>query len=153
MPIPYQYIDSGSRKVTDNVDLETETFIGLDMPLRKSELSGSMGYFESTSYQIDAIRENVGNIISTQKGERIFKPNLGINWNGYLFELVTPEMIQRLKDEIRTTIVQHMPTVKVQTINVNDRSNDAEVLLYIQLVVEYKGQNIVVQRRIGSPRA
>ena len=153
MPIPYQYIDSGSRKVTDNIDLETETFIGLDMPLRNSEISGSIGYFESTSYQIDAVRENVANIISTQKGERIFKPNLGINWNQYLFEQVTPELLIKLKEEVRTTLIQHMPYLKITAINIDDRSNDAEVLLYINLVIHYKNQNIVVTRQIGSPRA
>ena len=44
-----------------------EVFIGIDLPFHKS--NGKEGYFASTKFTIDAVKNNVKALLSTKKGE------------------------------------------------------------------------------------
>ena len=69
-------------------DNNTDIFIGLDLPIRKSE--GKEGYFASTSTTIEAVKNNIRNLLNTHKGERLMQPNMGIGLRKYLFQQLTP---------------------------------------------------------------
>ena len=64
-------------------DRDDNIYIGIDLPFRKSE-SGE-GYFASTSTTIDAVKNNVRTLLSTDKGERIFQPNLGVDLRRFIW--------------------------------------------------------------------
>lgn len=141
MAIPYRLVDSSSRVVHTNDDMELESFIGLSMPLRNSELTGSIGYFASTSYTVDAIKENVKNILSTHKEERIFRPSIGINWNKFLFQQIDANLIDGLKNEIRTSILSWMPFLKIRKLEVErDGETSDDNFLFVKLIIEYKNE-------------
>ncbi len=140
MAIPYRLIDSSSRKVHTSNDIEQESYLGLSMPLRNSEITGSIGYFESTNYTLDAIRENIKNILSTHKKERIFRPSIGVAWNKYLFQPVTPQLLNSVKAEIRSAILQWMPFLKLQSIQLDREEEGEGVLIYIKLVIVYNDE-------------
>ena len=59
------------------VDNDEEVFIGIDLPFRKSD--GREGWFASTSTTIEATKNNIRNLLSTNQGERLMQPSLGIN--------------------------------------------------------------------------
>ena len=56
-------------------DRDTDVFIGIDYPFHKS--SGPDGWFKSTSTTIEAVKNNIKMLLSTDKGERLLQPNLG----------------------------------------------------------------------------
>ena len=58
-------------------DRDSNIFIGIDLPFRKSD--GSEGWFASTSTTIDAVKNNIRNLLMTHSGERLMQPNLGLN--------------------------------------------------------------------------
>ena len=58
-------------------DRDNKVFIGIDLPIRKSD--GSEGYFASTSTTIEAVKNNIKNLLLTERGERIMQPFLGLN--------------------------------------------------------------------------
>ena len=58
-------------------DNDTNIFIGLDLPLRKSE--GKEGFFASTKTTLEAVKNNIRNLLQTSEGERIFQPQLGLD--------------------------------------------------------------------------
>ena len=148
MAIPYRLIDSGSKRIHTNSDLEEESYIGLSMPLRNSELTGSVGYFESTNYTIDAIKENVKNILVTQKNERIFRPNMGINWNSYLFSQLNQTMLNRLTNEIRQAILNWMPFLNINQIEtVRDEESDDNII-YVRIIIQYKNEMLPINYAI-----
>ena len=62
-------------KSTDIKDDLDRNYIGLKLPLEKSD--GPEGYFESTLVTLDAAKENVKNLLYTNKGERLMQPNFG----------------------------------------------------------------------------
>ena len=66
-------------------DRNENIFIGIDMPIRKSE--GPEGYFASTKTTVGSVKNNIRNLLQTEKGERLMQPNFGISLrkrNNYL---------------------------------------------------------------------
>tara|TARA_Y100000593_G_C4195738_1_gene279214 strand:+ start:136 stop:588 length:453 start_codon:yes stop_codon:yes gene_type:complete len=92
--------------------------IGLDLPIQLS-VSGSSGYFETTSTTIDAIKTNITNLLKTQKGERLMQPNIGLNLKRYLFEPFTEDLQDTIKNEILTTFNVWLPFVQIKDIKIN----------------------------------
>ena len=70
-------------------DRDDNVFIGIDLPFRKS--NGKEGYFASTSTTIEAVKNNIRNLVNTHQGERLMQPNLGINLRTYLFNQFTED--------------------------------------------------------------
>ena len=55
-------------------DRDDNVFIGIDLPFRKSD--GSEGWFASTKTTINAVKNNISNLLNTHKGERYLQPNI-----------------------------------------------------------------------------
>ena len=58
-------IDKSKKKFV--VDRNSDISIGIDLPFRLSNVSGS-GYFSQTSTTSDAIKNNIKNLINTERG-------------------------------------------------------------------------------------
>ena len=153
MAIPYRLIDSGSRVISTNQDLEQESYIGLSMPLRNSEMTGSVGYFESTNYTIDAIKENVKNVLSTQKQERIFRPNLGVNWNKYLFAQLNQNVLTQLREEIRGALMIWMPFLNIRNLEIVRPDENENNIIFIRLVIQYKNDVLPLNYEVPLGRS
>ena len=105
-------------------DNDENIFIGIDLPFRKS--TGTEGYFASTSTTIEAVKNNIRNIINTNQGERIMQPQLGINLRKYLFEQFSDEVVFSIQNDIVDTFKKWLPFVEIQDIQVNmSNSNDS----------------------------
>ena len=105
-------------------DNDENIFIGIDLPFRKSD--GVEGYFASTSTTIEAVKNNIRNIINTNQGERIMQPQLGINLRKYLFEQFSDEVVYSIQNDIVDTFKKWLPFVEIQDLQVNmSNSNDS----------------------------
>ena len=103
-------------------DRDNDVFIGINLPFKKSE--GSEGYFLSTTTTIDAVKNNVKLLLSTDKGERIFQPNLGIGLRRFLFEPITGETTLAIQNEIIDTFNFWLPFITIRDIQVETTSAD-----------------------------
>ena len=83
-------------------DNDDNIFIGLDLPIRKSE--GNEGFFASTSTTIEAVKNNIRNLIQTNPGERLMQPRLGLNLRRFLFNQLTIDDINSMQNEILDTL-------------------------------------------------
>jgi len=92
--------------------------INFQFPLR----SENSGFFSQNQTTIAAIREDIKTLLLTSKGERIIHSDLGTNisiFSGELFEQINPaEMKTRLTNEIKVTLEQWMPHIKLTTLEV-----------------------------------
>ena len=79
-------------------DNDTNIKIGIDLPIRRGD--GRDGFFASTSTTIEAVKNNIRNLLQTNEGERLFQPNLGINLKQILFEQITDENLINIQDLI-----------------------------------------------------
>ena len=101
-------------------DREPNTFIGIDLPFRKSE--GRDGWFASTETTIEAVKNN----LQTQQGERYFQPLLGINLRQYMFEQVSEDLIFEIQNSILDTFKLWLPFVEVRDIKVSSKNDDSD---------------------------
>ena len=107
------------------VDNDEEVFIGIDFPFRKSD--GREGWFASTSTTIEATKNNIRNLLSTNQGERLMQPSLGINLRKYLFNPLTPETILEMQDNILDVFEFWLPFVEVRDIKINTADTEPDV--------------------------
>lgn len=98
-------------------DRNTDVFVGIDYPVNRSE--GPAGWFSGTETTIDAVKTNIRLLLSTEKGERLMQPNLGLNLRRYLFEQFTDDLAIGVQNEILNTIKFWMPFVEVRDIQVS----------------------------------
>ena len=55
-------------------DNDTRIKIGIDLPIRRGDEKD--GWFASTDTTIEAVKNNIRNLLQTEEGERFFQPNL-----------------------------------------------------------------------------
>ena len=99
------------------VDRDELVFIGIDLPFRKSD--GPEGWFASTSYSIDAVKQNVKLLLQTRKGERLMQPNLGLDLHKFLFEPFTDDLVLDIENDIVETFGTWLPFITIQDISID----------------------------------
>ena len=96
------------------VDRQENTFVGLKLPLA---LEG--GDISSTKTTLEAIKQNIKNLCSTELGERVMQPNLGVKLKKFLFEPFNENVVLQIQEIIDETINHWLPFVLVNDIQVN----------------------------------
>ena len=106
-------------------DNDTNVKIGIDLPIHRGSVAD--GFFASTSTTIEAVKNNIKNLLQTEEGERFFQPNLGIGLRKLLFEQITSENLISIQDSILDKIEFWLPFVEVRDIQVLSRDEDTTV--------------------------
>jgi len=83
-------------------------------------------------YDINSVKRSVKNLLSTNLYERPFKPSLGVNLRGMLFELDSTDSIV-MKNEISSLITKFEPRVRVDDVHVNSIGNELNVTLFFTI--------------------
>ena len=102
-------------------DRDETVFIGIDLPFRKG--SGTEGWFASTTTTIDAVKNNIRNLLYTNKGERYLQPNIGLNLRNVLFEQFTEDLKLQVENDILDTFEFWLPFVQVRDLQVGMQPN------------------------------
>ena len=106
-------------------DNDTNVKVGIDLPIRRG--SDKDGFFASTSTTIEAVKNNIRNLLQTNEGERFFQPNLGLNLRRLLFEHITNENLIGIQDSILDKIEFWLPFVEVRDIQVLSRDDTTDI--------------------------
>ena len=104
-------------------DRDSNIFVGIDYPFHKS--NGVEGWFASTGTTIKAVKNNIKMLLSTNKGERIMQPNLGMNLRKFLFEQYTDESRITVQNAIIDTFRTWLPFVEIRELNISMDEIDA----------------------------
>ena len=96
------------------IDRDESKFIGLKLPLVLDN-----GEIASTRTTMEAVKQNVLNLCSTDRGEILMQPNLGIAIKKYLFEQFDENLVIQIQNTIADTMEYWMPFVKINDITVN----------------------------------
>ena len=106
-------------------DNDTNVKVGIDLPIRRDDTSG--GFFASTSTTIEAVKNNIRNLLQTNEGERFFQPNLGLNLRTLLFEHINDENLIGIQNAIMDKFEFWLPFVEVRNIEVLSRDDDSNI--------------------------
>ena len=106
-------------------DNDTKVKIGIDLPIRRGDASG--GFFASTSTTIEAVKNNIRNLLNTHQGERFMQPNLGLNLRTLLFEHITNENLIGVQNAIMDKFEFWLPFVEVRNIEVLSNDDDSNI--------------------------
>ena len=106
-------------------DNDTKVKIGIDLPVHRD--SGGDGFFATTSTTIEAVKNNIRNLLQTNEGERFFQPNLGLNLRRLLFEQITNENLIGIQDSILDKLEFWLPFVEVRDIQVLSRDDTTDI--------------------------
>ena len=106
-------------------DNDTNVKVGIDLPIRRGD--NLDGFFATTSTTIEAVKNNIRNLLQTEEGERFFQPNLGIGLKTLLFEHITNENLIGVQDTILDKLQFWLPFVEVRDIQVLNKENDTTI--------------------------
>ena len=83
-------------------------------------------------YDINSIKRAIRNLVSTNHYERPFKPGLGVNLRGMLFELDNTHLLV-LEDEIKSLINTFEPRAAVTNIMTSVDGHELDVTIMFQV--------------------
>ena len=106
-------------------DNDTRVKIGIDLPIRRGD--DLDGFFATTSTTIEAVKNNIRNLLQTEEGERFFQPNLGLSLRSLLFEHITEVNLIGIQDTILDKLELWLPFVEVRDIHVLYRENTTDI--------------------------
>jgi len=95
-------------------DNDTNVKVGIDLPIRRGD--DLDGFFASTSTTIEAVKNNLRNLLQTEEGERFFQPNLGLNLKAVLFEQINEENLLSIQNKILDKIDFWLPFIEIHDI-------------------------------------
>ena len=101
-------------------DQDTRVSVGIDFPIAR--VPNQDGYFKTTKTTVESIKNNIRLLLQTERGERVFQPNLGMNLRRLVFEQITENTTIEIENDIVDTFETWLPFVELQDINVNTDS-------------------------------
>lgn len=100
-------------------------FTDIDINMTLHPQSGDL----TLKYDINSIKRSVRNLLSTNLYERPFKPSLGVDLRGMLFELSTTDS-DILEDDIKAVINKFEPRATVTDVVSFLEGNSLDVSMY-----------------------
>tara|TARA_A100001515_G_scaffold135820_1_gene127019 strand:+ start:185 stop:676 length:492 start_codon:yes stop_codon:yes gene_type:complete len=107
------------------VDNDTNVKVGIDLPIRRDD--GEQGWFASSSTTIEAVKNNIRNLLQTNQGERLMQPRLGINLRQILFEQINEDNLLSIQNSILDVFKFWLPFVEVRNIELLTIDDDTTI--------------------------
>ena len=104
------------------VDNDSNIKVGIDLPIRRGD--DKDGWFATSKTTIEAVKNNIKNLLNTNVGERFMQPNLGTNLRSILFEQIDDTTIVRIQDMILDSLKLWLPFVEVRDIKISTNDDD-----------------------------
>ena len=98
-----------------NIVARERTYTDVDFSFRANPVTGDIGLKRDDR----AIKQSVLNILLTKRGEKPFDPTFGSNITAQLFENFDPIVETLLDEEIRSSLRNHEPRVRVLNVTVD----------------------------------
>ncbi len=120
------------------IDTESNIAVGVSLPYNGSSV------FNSTYTTQEQMKSNMLNVLLTEPGERIFKPDFGVGLRTYLFENFTDK--EDLTDRIKDQVNKYVPQVELTGVNIDKKpdSHKLQVSVYYRTIISNQQDAIQV---------
>lgn len=112
------------------IDLKPSTALGVSLPFN------SPSVFKSVFTSKEQTKYNLINYILTNKNERIFYPDFGLNLRARLFEPITEDAEEEIKQSILNGIAMNFPNVVINKIKITNDIDSHLVLIYFTYTIK-----------------
>jgi len=106
----------------DPLDLQSRKAIGISFPFEGKAV------FNSTYQSADAIKSNLINYFLTGKGERRLNPTFGAGLQNVLFQNITQDLVETLRERILSDLEVYFPRVVAENIKVTGNADNHSVV-------------------------
>ena len=79
----------------------------------------------------NAVKQSIKNLLMTDRGERLFQPDIGCDIRGSLFENIDANTILIIKENIKTTIKTYEPRCDVKNVVVSSNIDDNAIRVQV----------------------
>ena len=119
----------GAKKIFP-IDTKPGTAVGVTIPFNAPAV------FFSTYTTKDAIRNNLLNFFLTNQTERYLNNQFGANLRAFIFEQITTDNLDGLKENIQSLIAQYFTNIKVDNLEITKSpdTNEINVQLYYSII-------------------
>ena len=124
----------GAKQIFPN-DTRARVAIGVDLPF-----NGEVA-FRSNYQTKDAIKSNLVNYFLTNPGERPANPTFGAGLRQFIFEQISEDNLDYLKEDIQDKITVNFPRVILQDVEVLPQHDQNTILVKIKYSVANTGIN------------
>ena len=111
------------------IDLNASKAVGVDIPFNGSAV------FKSNYLTKDAIKNNLINFFLTNPGERYLNPSFGAGLRDFIFEQITNNNLNGLKETISLQIQNIFPNISINKLEILMENNTNNVLINMEYSV------------------
>jgi len=111
------------------IDTKTGTAIGVSLNF------SNPGVFQSTYLTKDTIKNNLINFFLTNQPERYLNPTFGGNLRNFIFEQITANNLDFLKQDIQNQIGLYFPSVIVARLDIVEYPNINQVVVTLKYTI------------------
>lgn len=120
--------------------------IGVDFPFKNS-VEGD--YLKLTKTPEVEIKANLIHLLTTQIGQRYFKPSFGVNLRKHLFNPLDEATKENIRENITSAVERWLPNIKITQINIKGYNKDNSASDYdlhkITISIDYNITNRVFE--------
>lgn len=96
--------------------MSDDKYLGIAFPFQE-DLKGK--YLKLNKTPKDETKSNLTHLLTTTKGERLYRPDFGTNIMQYLFEPIDEKTYNDIRTEIIGAITKYMKEIEVKNIEIN----------------------------------
>jgi uncharacterized protein len=123
------------------IDLNASKAVGVDIPFNGPAV------FKSNYLTKDAIKNNLINFFLTNPGERYLNPLFGAGLRGFIFEQITNDNLDFLREDINSKLNIYFPNIVVNDLTVTGQvdTNQVTVILNYSVINTNITDNLEIQ--------
>jgi uncharacterized protein len=111
------------------IDFDASVAVGVNIPF-----SGNAVFI--SNYQTkDAIKNNLVNFFLTNPGERPLNPTFGGGLRGFIFEQITEDNLNFLREDLNEKISVYFPNIEVKDLTVTGQSDTNQITVTLKYAV------------------
>ena len=107
------------------LDLDPDVIIGLELPMQYDDVNG---FFPGHSTTLSQAGSNLRNLLLTNKGERVGHPTFGADLLLVLFEPMSENLLDRVKESINEAITEWLPYISINKLEIEPDESEINQL-------------------------
>lgn len=122
------------------IDLKPSTAVGVKIPFDASNV------FSSVYTTKDQTKYNIINYLLSDPRERPFVPNFGAGLRARLFESITQDTFEDMKESIRTQIQSNFPQIEITNLDIvgNPNYNSINIKFSYRLLRSNENDSVIL---------